>query len=103
MVGIPADHVVGIRSKTDASGKLTYKFEGAARLVINRGKREIMCHAYYNSFDRWRVNPMFIQPRSAGSAYACSTTACKNEAGVSGPCRDDAGNVIPDQPDTVHP
>ena len=164
MVGIPADHVIGIRSKTDANGKLTYRFEGCGtvaddtqsmipyiqgkrcwvnkvvygdttaaamqrrpdgmrqvfaagdsdtdieflrdaqyRLVINRGKKELMCHAYYNSFDRWRVNPMFIQPRAAGSTYPCSTTACKNEAGVAGPCRDDAGNIIPDMPDTVHP
>ena len=29
--------------------------------------------------------------------YPCSTTACKNEAGVGQPCRDDAGNIIPDQ------
>ncbi|MBV8761556.1 MAG: haloacid dehalogenase-like hydrolase [Deltaproteobacteria bacterium] len=28
MVGVPADHVVGIRSKTDANGKLTTSFEG---------------------------------------------------------------------------
>jgi phosphoserine phosphatase len=28
MVGVAADHVVGIRSKTGAAGKLTYKFEG---------------------------------------------------------------------------
>jgi hypothetical protein len=28
MVGVPADHVIGIRSKTDTAGKLTTSFEG---------------------------------------------------------------------------
>jgi hypothetical protein len=47
---------------------------------------------------------MFIGPKAAQAApYPCSTTACKNEQGVSGPCRDDAGNIIPDQLDAVHP
>lgn len=165
MVGIPADHVVGIRSMVDGAGKLTYRFEGCGtladgtgamipyiqgkrcwinqviygdttatamlrrpdgdrpvfaagdsdtdiefmrdaqyRLVINRNKTELMCHAYYNANDRWRVNPMFIQPRAAkATPYPCSTTGCKSEGGTAGPCRDDAGNVIPDQADTVHP
>jgi len=159
MVGIAADHVIGIHQKTDANGKLTYKFEGCGtvaddnqdmisyiqgkrcwvnkvvygdtsvkamqrrpdgrrqvfgagdsdtdieflrdatyKLAINRNKAELMCHALYNSNDSWRVNPMFILPKSRKtSAYPCSTTACKNEAGVGGPCRDDGGNIIPDQ------
>lgn len=33
MVGIAPDHVIGIRSKTDANGKLTYKFEGCGTAV----------------------------------------------------------------------
>ena len=165
LVGISADHVIGIRSMTDSAGKVTYKFEGCGsvpddeakmipyiqgkrcwvnkvvygdttptamlrrldgerqvfaagdsdtdteflrdatyRLVINRQKKEVMCYAYYNDHDHWRINPMFIQPKSQlSSAYPCSTTACKNEAGVGGPCRDDAGNIIPDQLDLVHP
>ncbi len=165
MVGINADHVIGIRSKTDTAGKLTYKFEGCGtvpddnqqmisyiqgkrcwvnkvifgdttaaamqkrpdgkrwyfaagdsdtdiefmrdaqyKLVINRAKKELMCHAYYNSNDQWRVNPMFIAPRPmATSPFACSVDACKNEQGVAGPCRDDAGNIIPNQVDAVHP
>jgi hypothetical protein len=87
----------------DSDTDIEFLRDAQYRLVLNRGKKELMCHAYYNSFDRWRVNPMFIQPRAAGSTYPCSTTACKNEAGVAGPCRDDAGNIIPDMPDSVHP
>jgi phosphoserine phosphatase len=160
-VGIAADHVIGIHSKTDSAGKLTYKFEGCGtvaddnqsmisyiqgkrcwvnklvygdntaaamqkrpdgerqvfaagdsdtdieflrdaqyRLVINRNKTEIMCHAYYNSNDGWRINPMFIQPKlMKSSAYTCSTS-CYN--GSATPCFDDANNVIPNEPDTVY-
>ncbi len=165
MVGIAADHVVGIRSKTDGAGKLTYKFEGCGtvaddnqqmipyiegkrcwinkvvfgdqtinamrkradgkrqyfaagdsdtdieflrdaqyKLVLNRAKKELMCHAYYNANDQWRINPMYIQPRSPVAAgFNCSIDACKNESGTPGPCRDDAGNIIPHQDDAVHP
>ncbi len=165
MVGIPSDHVVGIRSLVDADGKLTYDFEGCGpvadadnsmisyiegkrcwinkvvygddsvdailrrpadqrqafaagdsdtdtdflrdatyKLVLNRQKKEVMCFAYRNEDDSWRINPMFIEPKSAASSlYPCSTTACKDAAGTSGPCIDEAGNVIPDQADTVHP
>ncbi len=159
MVGIDADHVIGIRSTKDSAGKRTYSFEGCGdvpdgnqslisyiagkrcwvnkvvfgdntaramlkrpdgkrqvfgagdsdtdieflrdatyKLAIDRNKSEIMCHAFYNANDQWRVNPMFIQPRPKKTTpYPCSTTACKNEAGVGQPCRDDAGNIIPDQ------
>lgn len=161
MAGVPADHVVGIRSKTDAAGKLTYRFEGCGpvpddnqsmipymqgkrcwinkaifgdttataiqkradgqrqvfaggdsdsdteflrdatyRLVLNRNKTELMCHAYYNSLGTWRINPMFIQPKAMKSSqYACSTT-CMNGLGTA--CMDDANNVIPAQSDTVY-
>ena len=69
-------------------------------LVINRNKTELMCHAYYNSLDTWRINPMFIQPKAAQAApYTCSTK-CVN--GLDTPCMDDANNVIPDQTDAVH-
>jgi phosphoserine phosphatase len=165
LVGIAADHVIGIRSKTDGNNKLTYTFEGCGtvadntaamipyiqgkrcwlnkvvfgdttatamqkradgkrqyfaagdsdtdieflrdaqyKLVINRNKKELMCHAYYNANNAWRINPMFIEPKPVFSAgYNCSVDACKNESGVAGPCRDDAGNVIPNQVDSVHP
>jgi len=165
MVGVPADHVIGIRSLTDSAGKLTYSFEGCGpvapgqdmisyiegkrcwinkvifgdatatamnrrtaterarmvfaagdsdtdieflrdsqyKLVLNRAKTELMCFAYRNESDTWRVNPMFIQPRAMrATPFPCSTTACKNAAGTEGPCRDDANVVIPDQVDTVY-
>ena len=37
LAGIAADHVVGIRSLTDASGKLTYRFEGCGPLADGQG------------------------------------------------------------------
>lgn len=164
MVGIPADHVIGIRSKTDGAGKLTYKFEGCGsvaddnqqmipyiegkrcwvnkvifgdttataidrrpdghrhafaagdsdtdadfvrdadqKLVLNRNKNELMCLAYDGLGVDWLINPMFIQPKAMKtSLYACSTTACKDAAGVAGPCHDDDGAVIADQADSVY-
>jgi phosphoserine phosphatase len=164
MVGIAADHVIGIRSMTDGAGKMTSKFEGCGpipddnqqlmpfiqgkrcwinkvvygdtsadaferrpdgqrwhfaagdsdtdieflkdatfKLVLNRNKKELMCHAYYNENDSWRINPMFIQPKAVLAAgYNCPVSACKDENGASTPCRDLGGNVIPVQVDSVH-
>jgi len=164
MVGVPFDHVVGIRSMVDANGKTLYSFEGCGdvpdgtfdiiphiqskrcyvnkvvfgdttptawqrrpdgqrqvfasadtdadveflrdakyKLVINRNKADMMCHAYYNEHDTWRINPIFIEPKPAKTTpYACST-AFLDENGVAGPVRDEGGNLIPDQLDTVHP
>ena len=164
MAGIAPDHVIGIRSKTDGAGKLTYKFEGCGsvpddqqqlisyiqgkrcwinkviygdttanamkrrpdgqrpyfgagdsdtdleflrdvtyKLVLNRNKAELMCTAYYNEENSWRINPMFILPKAGQPPYQCPTTACKDEGLNPVPCRDMAGNVIPVQADTVHP
>jgi len=165
LTGIPASRVVGIRSLTDASGRLTYDFEGCGpvpdgdssmisyiegkrcwvnkiifgdhtkhaierrpvdkravfgfgdsdtdiefmrdtkyKLALNRNKKELMCFAYNNEHDSWRVNPMFLEPKAAQAAlYRCSTTACLDANGVGTPCRDEADQVIPDQLDTVHP
>jgi hypothetical protein len=167
LTGIPASRVVGIRSLTDATGKLTYRFEGCGpvpdgeqtlisyiegkrcwvnkviygddsaraidrrdakdrertvfaagdsdtdidfvrdaryKFVLNRAKKELLCFAYHNEGDTWRVNPMFIEPRAqATSPFRCSTTACVGRDGVGVPCIDDAGLVIPDQVDAVHP
>ena len=165
MVGVPADHVIGIRSLTDAAGKLTYSFEGCGpvapgqdmisyiegkrcwinkiifgdttaaaidrrapadrarmvfaagdsdtdidfmrdslyKLALNRAKTELMCFAYRNEGDSWRVNPMFIQPRAMRpTPFPCSTTACKDASGLGVGCVDDANVVIPDQIDTVY-
>jgi phosphoserine phosphatase len=164
MVGVPFDHVIGIRSMTDGAGKLLYTFEGCGpyadgqtqmipyiqgkrcyvnkvafgdttataierrlegqrqvfasgdsdsdveflrdakyKLSINRNKGDLMCHAYNNEHDTWRVQPMFIEPKAAkATAYGCAT-AFVDEAGVAGASRDEGGNVIADQSDTAHP
>ncbi|WP_437536236.1 haloacid dehalogenase-like hydrolase [Sorangium sp. So ce726] len=75
----------------------------ALRLAINRNKKELMCNAYRNHAGTWLINPMFILPKGhLASGYACSTTACVDEAGAAGPCLDEAGAVIPDQADNVY-
>jgi hypothetical protein len=75
----------------------------AMKLALNRNKKEIMCNAYRNYGGRWLINPMFINPRPRLDAgYACSTTACVDEAGASAPCLDEAGEIIPDQADNVY-
>ncbi len=72
------------------------------KLVINRNKKELMCNAYDSYMGRWIVNPMFIAPKSQQmTAYPCSTTACLDSAGVAGPCKNEAGQNIMDQMDTV--
>jgi hypothetical protein len=165
MVGIPADHVIGIRSLVDSANKLTYSFEGCGpvaagddtmisyvegkrcwvnkviygdttanainrrsvadrarqvfgagdsdtdieflrdsqyKLVLNRAKTELMCFAYRNEGDSWRVNPMFISPRAMRSTpFPCDVDACKDATGTGVACRDDANVVIPPQTDIV--
>jgi hypothetical protein len=72
------------------------------KLVLNRNKKELMCNAYGNHGKTWLINPMFIAPKAQqASAYPCSTTACKDQSGVGGPCLDEAGVAIQDQADTV--
>lgn len=86
-------------SDTDAD----FVRDATYKLVLNRNKNELMCLAYDGLGDDWLINPMYIQPKPMKSTpYACSTTACKDAAGASGPCHDDAGNVIADQADTVY-
>jgi hypothetical protein len=74
----------------------------ALRLVINRQRTEVMCHAYHDADGRWLVNPMYIEPLGKrAEAYPCSTSGCVDSAGAGVPCLDDAGAVIPDQVDQV--
>lgn len=165
LAGIPPNRVIGIRSLTDAAGRLTASFEGCGpvpagdssmityiegkrcwvnkivygddspgaiarrpadarqlfgagdsdtdieflrdarwKLALNRGKSELLCFAYRNEGSSWLVNPMFIEPRAARpTPFPCSTTACVLPDGTGGPCRDEAGAIIPDQLDAVHP
>jgi len=88
----------------DSDTDIEFLRDATYRFVLNRNKKELMCYAYYDDggADHWLVNPMFIEPKAQASApYACSTAACKNVIGVSGPCLDDFSDVIPDQQDTV--
>ena len=74
----------------------------ALRLVVNRQRSEVMCHAYHDADGRWLVNPMYIEPLGQrAEPYPCSTSACMDSSGADVPCRDDAGAVIPDQADRV--
>jgi hypothetical protein len=74
----------------------------ALRLVVNRQRTEVMCHAFHDADGRWLVNPMYIEPLGPrAEAYPCSTSACMDAAGADVPCVDDAGVVIPDQEDRV--
>ena len=87
----------------DSDTDIEFMRDAAYKLMLNRGKREAMCFSDHNEGDSWRVNPMFIAPRPMQTTpYPCSTTACKDAAGNGTPCRDEAGNVIRDQADTVY-
>lgn len=68
------------------------------KLVVDRHNPELMCHAFHNDDGRWLVNPMFFDPLpDPKTAYPCSTTACVDKTRKPGPCRDESGNLIPDQ------
>ena len=88
----------------DSDTDITFLQDATAlKLAINRNKKELMCNAYGNAGGTWIINPMFIQPRAQQTTpYPCSTTACKDAAGVSVPCRNETGSIIPDQADSVY-
>jgi phosphoserine phosphatase len=87
----------------DADTDIEFMRDATYKLALNRQKRELMCFAYHNEGDSWRVNPMFIEPRPMQtSLYPCSTTACRRADGTPGPCLDERGMVIPDQSDRVY-
>ncbi|HEY5952119.1 MAG TPA: HAD family hydrolase, partial [Kofleriaceae bacterium] len=82
----------------DSDTDVEFLRDAQYRLVIDRNKSELMCNAFYNANDGWRVNPMFILPKAKKtSAYPCSTTAFKTEGGTGAPLRDDANNIVPNQ------
>ncbi len=68
------------------------------RLVINRNRVHLMCNAYANRDGRWMIQPMFIEPLpQRADPYACADA--RDAAGA--PLRDEAGNAIADQRDTI--
>lgn len=81
MVGIAADHVVGIRSMTDAAGKLTYRFEGCGPVADDQqtmisyieGKRCWVNKVIYgdttaNAIQRWPLEMRARQMFAAGDS-----------------------------------
>ncbi len=89
-------------SVADTDSDVEFLRDATYKLVINRNKADVLCHAYNNEQNSWIVNPMFIGPKAAHAPFACST-AFMTETGASGPSRDEGGNLIADQADKVHP
>jgi phosphoserine phosphatase len=75
---------------SDSDTDVEFVRDATYKLALNRQKPELMCRAYLNEGNSWRINP-------------CSTTACFSDTGAAVPCLDESGHVIPDQLDTVHP
>jgi hypothetical protein len=97
----PADQR-GVFAAGDSDTDADFVRDATYKLVLNRNKPELMCYAYFNEQDTWRVNPMFIEPKAMrAGGYPCSTSACKSSNGTPGPCRNEAGN-IPDQVDRAY-
>jgi hypothetical protein len=68
------------------------------RLVVDRHKPELMCHAWAGTGGEWLVQPMFVQPLPRrADPYPCSTSACVGRRGLAGACLDVGGATIPDQ------
>jgi hypothetical protein len=89
-------------ASADTDSDVEFLRDAKYKLVINRNKADVMCHAYYNENDSWRINPLFIEPKAMHAPYPCSTTGFMTEAGAHEPSRDEGGNIIPDQADTVY-
>lgn len=87
----------------DSDTDIDFMRDSKYKLALNRQKKELMCFAYHNEGNRWLTNPMFIEPKTSPVAMPCSTTACKDASGTGQPCRDEAGNIIPDQIDSALP
>jgi hypothetical protein len=99
-----ADRSREVLAGGDSDSDVEFLRDATYKWVLNRNKPALMCRAYANDGDSWRINPMFLEPKPANATpYPCSTTACIDASGAKVPCRDDAGKVIPDQADTVHP
>ena len=86
----------------DSDTDIEFLRDATFKFVLNRNKSELMCNAYYDEDDSWRINPMFIGAKPMLAAgYACPT-GCADENGVKGACRDLGGNPIPPQVDSIH-
>ena len=84
----------------DAETDVTFLRDAHLRLVIDRQKPELMCHALFDEDGGWMVNPMFIDPKAPRTTpYPCAASACIDAAGANVPCQSSRGEPIPDQSD----
>lgn len=83
----------------DATTDLEMLLDASAlRLVVDRHKPELMCHAWAGIGGEWLVEPMFGQPLPPrADPYPCSTRACTARDGAKVPCHSPDGTLIPDQ------
>lgn len=82
----------------DSGGDVAFLRDAKYKVVRENHKaKELMCLAYHNEAASWLVDPLSADVKPLPVALACSTTACKDSAGKEQPCRDEAGNAIPDQ------
>ncbi|HAZ12452.1 MAG: hypothetical protein A2X86_16870 [Bdellovibrionales bacterium GWA2_49_15] len=57
----------------DSDTDLEFLQDSEIKLVINRNKAELMCHALANLDNKWFVTPMFIEPKpKKTAAYDCT-------------------------------
>lgn len=71
----------------------------ALKLVVNRGRLQLMCNAYANAGNAWRVQPMFIAPAPRhAQPFPCSEALDMHGERLT----DENGAAIGDQIDSVY-
>ena len=83
----------------DATTDLEMLLDAAElRLVVDRHKPELKCHAWAGVRGEWLVEPMFVRPLPRrADPYRCSRDACTARDGSKVPCTAADGAVITDQ------
>jgi hypothetical protein len=85
----------------DSDTDVEFLRDATYKWVLNRNKKELMCNAFNDEADSWRINPMFIGPKGTLAAgYTCSA-AFTTEAGTAAAARDLGGNLIANQIDAI--
>jgi phosphoserine phosphatase len=88
-------------SAGDSDTDIEFLRDATFKWVLNRNKKELMCNAFNDEADSWRINPMFIGPKGTLAAgYTCSA-AFTMETGTAAAARDLGGNLIANQVDAI--
>jgi phosphoserine phosphatase len=88
-------------SAGDSDTDIEFLRDATYKWVLNRNKKELMCNAFNNEDDSWRINPMFIGAKGTLAAgYTCSA-AFTTETGTGAAARDLGGNLIANQVDAI--